>query len=144
MAGTIKGITISISGDTKDLKSSLSDVEKKSKSLQSELNQVNKQLKFDPSNAVLLAQKQDILSEKIENSKEALQRLYSVQSEVEEQLKKGTIGADQYRAYQREIETTKNVIKNFENQWLHCRCCRIHLIFFHPYLYCLANYFRLF
>ncbi len=116
MAGTIKGITISISGDTKDLKSSLSDVEKKSKSLQSELNQVNKQLKFDPSNAVLLAQKQDILSEKIENSKEALQRLYSVQSEVEEQLKKGTIGADQYRAYQREIETTKNVIKNFENQ----------------------------
>lgn len=116
MAGTIKGITISIGGDTKDLKSSLSDVEKKSKSLQSELNQVNKQLKFDPTNAVLLAQKQDILSEKIENSKEALQRLYSVQSEVEEQLKKGTIGADQYRAYQREIETTKNVIKNFENQ----------------------------
>lgn len=116
MAGTIRGITISIGGDTKDLKSSLSDVEKKSKSLQSELNQVNKQLKFDPTNAVLLAQKQDILTEKIENSKEALQRLYSVQSEVEEQLKKGTIGADQYRAYQREIETTKNVIKNFENQ----------------------------
>ena len=116
MAGTIKGITISIGGDTADLKKSLSDVEKKSKSLQSELNQVNKQLKFDPTNAVLLAQKQDILSEKIENSKEALQRLYSVQDEVEEQLKKGTIGADQYRAYQREIETTKNVIKNFENQ----------------------------
>ena len=89
MAGTIKGIKITIGGDTADLKESLSDVEKKSKSLQSELNQVNKQLKFDPTNAVLLAQKQDILSEKIENSKEALQRLYSVQNEVEEQLKKG-------------------------------------------------------
>ncbi len=116
MAGTIKGISVKISGDTVDLKDSMKDIEKISKSLQSELNLVNKQLKFDPSNSVLLAQKQEILEEKIANTKESLAKLESVQKQVEEQAQSGELGADKYRAYQRELETTKNILKNLENQ----------------------------
>ena len=116
MAGTIKGISVSIGGDTVDLKKSLKDVEQTSKSLQSELNAVNKQLKFDPSNSVLLAQKQEILEEKISATKESLKKLESVQDQVEEQAKKGDLGADKYRAYQRELETTKGVLNNLEKQ----------------------------
>lgn len=116
MAGTIKGISVSIGGDTVDLKKSLKDVEQTSKSLQSELNAVNKHLKFDPSNSVLLAQKQEILEEKISATKESLKKLESVQDQVEEQAKKGDLGADKYRAYQRELETTKGVLNNLEKQ----------------------------
>lgn len=116
MAGTIKGISVSIGGDTVDLKKSLKDVEQTSKSLQSELNAVNKSLKFDPSNSVLLAQKQEILEEKISATKETLKKLESVQDQVEEQAKKGDLGADKYRAYQREVETTKGVLNNLEKQ----------------------------
>lgn len=116
MAGTIKGISVSIGGDTVDLKKSLKDVELTSKSLQSELNAVNKSLKFDPSNSVLLAQKQEILEEKISATKETLKKLESVQEQVEEQAKKGDLGADKYRAYQREVETTKGVLNNLEKQ----------------------------
>lgn len=116
MAGTIKGITVKIGGDTVDLGNSLKDVEKISKSLQSELNLVNKQLKFDPSNSVLLAQKQEILEEKIETTKESLKKLESVQEQVEEQAQSGDLGADKYRAYQREVEATKRILKNLESQ----------------------------
>ncbi len=116
MAGTIKGISVSIGGDTVDLKKSLKDVEQTSKSLQSELNAVNKQLKFDPSNSVLLAQKQEILEEKISATKETLKKLEAVQGQVEEQAKKGDLGADKYRAYQREVEATKGVLNNLEKQ----------------------------
>lgn len=116
MAGTIKGISVSIGGDTVDLKKSLKDVEQTSKSLQSELNAVNKSLKFDPSNSVLLAQKQEILEEKISATKETLKKLESVQEQVEEQAKSGDLGADKYRAYQREVETTKGVLNNLEKQ----------------------------
>ena len=116
MASTIKGISVKISGDTVDLKDSLKDVEQTSKSLQSELNLVNKQLKFDPTNAVLLAQKQDILEEKIAATKSTLEKLEAVQGQVEEQAKSGDLGADKYRAYQREVETTKGVLHNLEKQ----------------------------
>lgn len=87
MASTIKGITVKIAGDTIDLQKSLKAVQSSSASLQSELSAVNRQLKFDPENTVLLAQKQEVLKEQIENSKSALDRLLEVQNQVEEQAK---------------------------------------------------------
>ncbi len=121
MAGTIKGITVEIGGETVDLKKSIDDVVKKSKDLQKELKDVDKQLKFDPSNTVLLAQKQELLEEKIGATKEELKRLKSVQDQVEDQAKNGDISAEKYRKYQREIETTKGVLKNYEKQLDECK-----------------------
>lgn len=116
MASTIKGITVKIAGDTMDLQKSLKAVQSSSASLQSELSAVNRQLKFDPENTVLLAQKQEVLKEQIENSKSALKKLLDVQDQVEEQAKNGEISTEQYRAYQREVEKTKSKLNSFNEQ----------------------------
>lgn len=116
MASTIKGITVKIAGDTIDLQKSLKAVQSSSASLQSELSAVNRQLKFDPENTVLLTQKQEVLKEQIENSKSALKKLLDVQDQVEEQAKNGEISTEQYRAYQREVEKTKSKLNSFNEQ----------------------------
>lgn len=116
MASTIKGITVKIAGDTIDLQKSLKAVQSSSSSLQSELSAVNRQLKFDPENTVLLAQKQEVLKEQIENSKSALKKLLDVQDQVEEQAKNGEISTEQYRAYQREVEKAKSKLDSFGEQ----------------------------
>lgn len=116
MASTIKGITVKIAGDTMDLQKSLKAVQSSSASLQKELTTINKQLKFDPDNTVLLAQKQEVLKEQIENSKSALQKLLDVQDQVEEQAKNGEISTEQYRAYQREVEKAKSKLETFTKQ----------------------------
>lgn len=116
MASTIKGITVKIAGDTIDLQKSLKAVQSSSASLQSELSAVNRQLKFDPENTVLLAQKQEVLKEQIENSKSALKKLLDVQDQVEEQAKSGEISTEQYRAYQREVEKAKSKLETFTKQ----------------------------
>lgn len=116
MASTIKGITVKIAGDTMDLQKSLKAVQSSSSSLQKELTAINKQLKFDPENTVLLAQKQEVLKEQIENSKSALKKLLDVQDQVEEQAKNGEISTEQYRAYQREVEKAKSKLETFTEQ----------------------------
>lgn len=116
MASTIKGITVKIAGDTMDLQKSLKAVQSSSSSLQRELTAINKQLKFDPENTVLLAQKQEVLKEQVENSKSALKKLLDVQDQVEEQAKNGEISTEQYRAYQREVEKAKSKLETFAKQ----------------------------
>lgn len=116
MAGKIKGITIEIGGNTQPLNKSLEDVNKKSKSLQSELKQVEKLLKLDPKNTELLAQKQKLLAEAVQNSKEKLDRLKTAQAEVNEQFKKGEISEEQYRAFQREVVKAEQELDGFEKQ----------------------------
>lgn len=116
MASTIKGITVKIAGDTMDLQKSLKAVQSSSSSLQRELTAINKQLKFDPENTVLLTQKQEVLKEQIENSKSALKKLLDVQDQVEEQAKNGEISTEQYRAYQREVEKAKSKLETFAEQ----------------------------
>lgn len=116
MASTIKGITVKIAGDTIDLQKSLKAVQSSSASLQRELTAINKQLKFDPENTVLLTQKQEVLKEQIENSKSALIKLLDVQDQVEGQAKNGEISTEQYRAYQREVEKAKSKLETFTKQ----------------------------
>lgn len=110
----IKGITVEIGGDTVGLQKALNEADKSSKILNSELRQVNNALKFDPTNTTLLAQKQQILSEQVKNTSDKLQQLKSVQSQVEEKYKSGEIGADAYRAFQREIISTESRLKSLE------------------------------
>lgn len=116
MASTIKGITVSIGGDTTNLKKSLDSVDKTSKDLQRELNLVNRELKFNPDSATLLAQKQEILAEKVNATREKLNKLNEVQEQVERQAKSGDLGAEEYRAYQREVEKTKSQLGYLENE----------------------------
>ncbi|GGA56408.1 hypothetical protein GCM10007416_32000 [Kroppenstedtia guangzhouensis] len=112
----IQGITIELDGETKGLDKALSDVNKRSRSLQQELRDVDRLLKFDPGNVEALAQKQQLLTQQIENTTERLNRLKSAQSQVEKQFKRGEIGEAQYRAFRREIQYTETQLKKFEKQ----------------------------
>ena len=116
MAGNIKGIKIEIDGDTQPLQKALKNVNKAATDASQELRQIDKALKFDTGNVTLLTQKQELLQKQVSNTKEKLETLRQAQSQVEQQFKSGNIGADQYRAFQREVETTKNVLKGYEGK----------------------------
>ncbi|UYL94073.1 tape measure protein [Geobacillus phage vB_GthS_PK5.1] len=116
MAESVRGIHVVISGDTTKLGKALEDVNKKSKDIQSELRQVERLLKFDPKNTTLLAQKQQLLAKQIENASEKLNRLKSVQQQVNEQFRRGEISEGQYRAFQREIEKTQGQLNNLRSK----------------------------
>ena len=116
MAGNIKGITIEIGGDTQPLQDALKGVNKQASEATKELRQIDKALKFDTGNVTLLSQKQEVLAKQVETTKEKLATLRQAQAQVEAQFKAGTIGADQYRAFQRELETTKNVLNSYEGK----------------------------
>lgn len=116
MAGNIKGIKIEIDGDTQPLQKALKSVNKAATDASQELRQIDKALKFDTGNVTLLTQKQEVLQKQVATTKEKLETLRQAQSQVEEQFKKGDIGADQYRAFQREVEVTQNVLKGYEGK----------------------------
>lgn len=116
MAGNIKGITISLDGETSGLDKALKGVNKRSKNLQSELRSVDRLTKFSPKNTELLAQKQKLLGEQVENAKDKLNQLKSAEKQVQEQFKKGDIGEDQYRAFKREIAETSSKLDHFQDK----------------------------
>lgn len=112
----IKGITIQLGADTSALDKALKDVDSTSASLNKELGQVNKLLKFDPGNTQLLAQKQKILAESIENSGKKLEALKQAQGEVEKMFKSGEIGEKEYREFQRTLAETEQSLHSYKVQ----------------------------
>ena len=112
----IRGITIQFGADASPLGKALKDVEKTSSGLNGELRKVNKLLKFDPGNTTLLAQKQQILSESIENTQKKLTGLKQAQSEVEKMFKSGDIGEKEYREFQRTLEETEQSLRSYTTQ----------------------------
>ncbi|MBR6113935.1 MAG: phage tail protein [Oscillospiraceae bacterium] len=114
MAGKIKGITVDIGGDTTGLDKVLSASNKESSALSKELREVEKALKFDPSNVEMLAQKQELLGKSVENAAKKLSDLKEAQAQVEEQFRNGQIGEEAYRAFQREVATAEGELKKAE------------------------------
>ena len=82
MSSKIKGITIDISGDTSKLQKSLNQLNAPINKINSELKDVNKALKFDPKNTELLAQKQEVLTRNIAETREKLKMLQDTQAKM--------------------------------------------------------------
>ena len=114
MASRIKGITVEIGGDTSGLEKALSDVNNSIKKTQSQLRDVNNLLKLDPSNTVLLAQKQELLQQAIGDTERKLQALEQAQEEVTKAFERGDLGKDQYMAFQREVEETRGMLNRYK------------------------------
>ena len=74
-AYNIKGITVEIGGDTKNFNTALDELNRKVNSSATEIGKLNRLLKLDPSNTVLLTQKQGLLTKEIAASKTNLQHL---------------------------------------------------------------------
>lgn len=68
----IRGITVTINGDTTGLGKALDTVKKQSIGLNRELKSVNKALNFNPSSASLLTEKQKVLTDSVRAAREEL------------------------------------------------------------------------
>lgn len=121
MAGNIKGMTIEIGGNTAPLEQALKDANKEINTTQKELNQVNKLLKFDPTNTTLLKQKQELLGEQIGNTKTKLDALKQAQKQLNEVTKNGgEVNKEEYRRLEREISTTESSLSKLKEEAKNC------------------------
>ena len=114
MAGNIKGIIVEIGGDTSGLQKALNKVNSATSSLSKELRGINSLLKLDPTNTELVAQKQQVLANNIEQTSKKLEELKKIQEEANETNDK--ISPENYRALQREIINTENKLKDLQVQ----------------------------
>lgn len=112
MAEKIRGITIELGGDASGLNKALKDVNGEIKNTQAQLKDVERLLKLDPKNTELLAQKQKLLGDQIQNTKGKLETLKQAQATMDQNgVDKNS---DQYMALQREISATETEVKNLE------------------------------
>lgn len=113
MAERIRGITIEIGGDTSGLDKSLKDVNKEIKTTQTELKDVEKLLKLDPTNTELLAQKQELLGQRVKETTNKLELL----KQAEQELKDAGVdqNSTQFRTLQREIISTQAYLDEAKN-----------------------------
>ena len=113
-ANKIKGLTVEIGGDTTKLGKALENVNKKSADLSKELGDINRLLKLDPGNTDLLAQKQKVLADAVDNTKKKLDTLKKAEEQVQEQFKRGEVSEEQVRELQREIVATTKKMESYE------------------------------
>ena len=114
MAGNIKGITIEFRGDTTKLDKALRQINNETRSLDKELRQVDNALKFNPTNIELWRQKQQLLTEKVNETREKLNLLKDAQKQMD--ASGVDKSSEEYRKLQREIITAESQVKTFEGQ----------------------------
>ena len=112
----IKGITIEIGGETAGLEKALKNVNSDLNKTQKNLNEVDKLLKLDPENTELLAQKQRLLSQAIEQTRGKLSALRQAQEKAKDAFEKGDLGIEEYERLQRVVIRTENDLKKLESQ----------------------------
>ena len=112
MAGLIKGITIEFGANTEKLNGALKNLNGKLNKTQAELRQIDRSLKFNPSNTALLEQKFKVLSNTVTQTQRKLDGLRQMQKRME------SSGVDRssaaYRELEREIIKTENQLKRAE------------------------------
>lgn len=116
MADRIKGITVEIGGDVTKLNDALRSVNTRINSTQSALKDVERLLKMDPTNTELLAQKQKLLTQAIEETEGKLKTLKEAEQQVQEQFQRGEISEEQYNATKREIIATEEKLKSLRDR----------------------------
>lgn len=114
MAGNIKGITIEFRGDTSKLDQALRKINNETKSIDSELKKVNKSLKFNPTSVELWRQKQTLLNQKLQETREKADLLRTTLKRVESGEIEMT--AEDTRELQRELIEAESKAKTFEKQ----------------------------
>lgn len=114
MAGNIKGITIQFDADITPFDKAIRNMEKNISKFDKELRQINNALKFNPTSVDLWRQKQQVLAQKIEETRNKLQSLKDQQAAMD------AAGVDknseEYRKLQREIIETEGKLKTFNAQ----------------------------
>lgn len=111
MPGTIKGVTVEFKGDTTSLDKALKQISKETKAIDGQLNDINKALKFNPTNVTLWAQKQDALKKKISETTQKLDVLKQAQKQMDASGVNKT--SAEYKKLQRDIIEAESKLKHF-------------------------------
>lgn len=112
----VKGIVVEIGGDTMGLDKALDGTNKKIGTTQSKLKDVERLLKLDPKNTVLLEQKQKLLADAVTETENKLQALNDANDQVKESVKNYDAWKAAYDPIQAEIDTTQKKLKELKNQ----------------------------
>lgn len=114
MATKVRGITITLNGDTTGLTKALGDADKAVKDTKAELKDVERLLKLDPTNTELLRQKQELLAQAVKDTNTKLETL----KKAEEQMKSSGVdqNSEQFMALQREIIATDSELKKLTDE----------------------------
>lgn len=114
MADRIKGITIEFRGNATPLQKAIREVDSALSKTTKELSSVNKALKFNPTSVELWRQKQDLLTQKVNETKTKLDVLKQAQKQMD--ASGVDKNSEEYRKLQRQIIETGSQLKTFQSQ----------------------------
>ena len=114
MARKIKGITVQIGGDTSGLTKALSSADKALATTQRELNEVQKSLKLDPTNAELVRQKHELLSDAIKTTADKLKVLEENQEKAKRAFEANAEWERQYAPLKAQIDAASESLKTLK------------------------------
>ena len=110
MASRIKGITVEINGSTTGLDKALRETTSSINKTQAALKDVNRLLKVDPKNTELLAQKQKLLSQAVEETKGKLDGLKNASEQAAKTVGNYDAWKNAYTPIQEEIGKTQEKV----------------------------------
>ena len=110
----IKGITVTINGDTTKLDKALSGVNKTLSQTQSDLKAVERALKIDPGNTELLEQKQRLLAQAAQTSAETLDTLRQAAQNADAALQRGKEYSAKYEPLKGQLDKITASLRGLE------------------------------
>lgn len=114
MADRIKGITIEFRGNATPLQKAIREVDSALSKTTKELSSVNNALKFNPTSVELWRQKQQLLTQKVDETKTKLDALKQAQKQMD--ASGVDKNSEEYRKLQRQIIETGSQLKTFQSQ----------------------------
>ena len=116
MSNRVKGITVKIGGDVTGLNKALSGVNQKIRNTQSNLKDVERLLKLDPTNTELLRQKQQLLAQATEQTKNKLKGLKEISASVTADNAKYEQWKEAFTPIQGQITKTENELVRLQKK----------------------------
>ena len=120
MAVSYKGLTIEFGGDTTKLQSALKKIQTETRATQSDLKDINRALKFNPGNTVLLEQQVRSLNKAYNETKERLDAYKSALAQLDAKKASGQQLTEQeqrqYEQLQRSIMTCERDLEGYGKQ----------------------------
>ena len=112
----VSGITIAINADTSGVTTGLKDITNESIALTKQLKTVDNLLKLDPSNIDLISTKQELLGKSIDTTRKRLEALKGAQEDVKRAVANGSIGTEEYLAFQKELVNTERRLNDLQRE----------------------------
>jgi phage-related protein len=116
MADEVKGYEIHLSLNTTEVTQGLKSVQSELSADQKKLSDVNRQLKFDPKNTTLLAEKQRILGQVIQDTKNKLVLQNEQLKKASDDLSSGKISGAQFQAMKKNVDATNQSLRELNSQ----------------------------